>query len=192
MTIDGHMLDSDVDLSSLQLSVLPTAALSESVKIEIVDLCTRAFDEDFSELFPLVAGAVAPMHVLARLNGKLVSHAMWSERPLFLADGTTVVSAYLDAVATDPAYQDIGLGSVVINRLQHEIRGFAIGCLSTNRPNFYARLGWEIWTGAKAVRTAHGIEPTPDDIVMIYRTACSPEIDIGSLLLANARRSGNW
>jgi len=190
--MDGNVSEQNDKLAGLEISVMPTAALTEQEKLEIVDLCTRAFNEDFSELFPLVAGAVAPMHVLARLNGKLVSHAMWSERPLFLADGTTVISAYLDAVATDPAYQNIGLGSVVINRLQHEIRGFALGCLSTDRPNFYARLGWEIWTGPKGVRTAHGIEPTPDDIVMIYRTACSPEIDIGSLLLANARRSGNW
>ena len=189
---DGRAQLPDAGLRPDQLTVTPTAALSEPAKREIIDLCSRAFDEDFGELFDLVAFAVSPVHVQARIDGKLVGHAMWSERPLYLAGGTTVNAAYLDAVATDPAYQNRGIGSAVVKRLMVEVRGFALGCLSTNRPNFYARLGWELWTGPKAVQTEHGIQPTPDETVMVYRTPRSPAIDTSSLLVVKSRRGGSW
>jgi predicted N-acetyltransferase YhbS len=192
MLMDGRLPGSEPVLPEYHLTVVPTAELAESAKREIVDLCTRAFEEDFGDLFELVAFAVSPVHVQARIGGNLVGHAMWSERTIFLADGTTVAAAYLDAVAIDPAYQNRGLGSVVIKRLMAEVHGFALGCLSTNRPNFYARLGWELWTGPKAVSSENWIQPTPEETVMIHRTANSPAINPGSLLVVESRPGDSW
>ncbi|HEX3721222.1 MAG TPA: GNAT family N-acetyltransferase [Nitrolancea sp.] len=161
-------------------------------KSEIVELCNRAFIQDFGELFDLVANAVAPMHVQARIDGRLISHAMWSERTLHFADGTTLTAVYVDAVATDPAFQNRGFGSIVIRRLNAAIQGFALGCLATNRPSFYTRAGWERWTGSKGVKTESGVRLTPDETVMIFRTAHSPKLDTNCQLVIENRRGDPW
>lgn len=180
------------DQPNCRLTVSPTASLSEAEKTEIVDLCTQAFDQDFDELFDLVANAVAPMHVQARIDRRLISHAMWSERSLFLADDNTLTAAYVDAVATDPAFQNRGFGSIAMRRLIAEVQSFALGCLATNRPSFYTRLGWELWTGPKGVRTEHRVRRTPDETVLILRTANSPALDTNRLLVIEDRRGDPW
>ena len=183
----AEVCDTTSDHPNIRLTVSPTSSVSEREKYEIVDLCNRAFIQEFSELFSLVANAVAPMHVQARIDGRLIGHAMWSERSLFLADGTILTAAYVDAVATDPAFQNRGFGSIVMRRLIAEIQGFAVGCLATNRPSFYTRLGWERWTGPKGVKTEREVRLTPNETVMIFRTAHSPVLDTNCLLVVENR-----
>lgn len=175
--------------AALRLSVVATAQLSPSEREEIVDLCTRAFDENFSSLFHYVQSA---NHVLAHLDGRLVGHAVWARRRLQAEGGRLLRTAYVDAVATDPALWGQGVGSTVMRCLGEETRDYDIGGLSTDRPDFYRRVGWERWLGPTAARKGGAILPTPDDTVMILRTPRTPTLDLRTLLTVEWRDGSPW
>ncbi len=176
-------------MAALALSVVPTRDLSPAVRAEIVALCTRAFGQDFGNLFDFVTDS---MHVLAHRDGALVGHACWAIRRLEPAGVGPLETAYVDAVATEPAVQGQGIGSAVIGRLNAQIHAYPLGGLSTGRVTFYARLGWERWQGPTAVRAATGLIPTPDDTVMILRTPTTPPLDTTALLIADWRDGQPW
>ena len=172
-----------------ELSIAPTHDLTGPTRDAIVAMCTRAFDQDFGNLFDFVT---ASMHVLAYQGGTLIGHACWATRWLQPEGCAPLRTAYVDAVATDPAFQGRGVGSAVIARLIAEIQPFDLGGLSTQRVAFYARLGWERWHGPTAMRTPDGLVPTPDDTVMILRTPATPPLDTGALLVAEYRGGQAW
>ena len=176
-----------------QLSVKSTSALSAAERREVVDLCTRAFNQSFENLFDLIGEGSDTWHALARLEGTLVSHAVWSPRQLQPAGRAPLRVAYVDAVATDPALQGQGLGSLTMQRLAEEIAAYQLGGLSTDRPSFYERLGWERWLGPLAMRSPEGqIVPTPGETVLILRTPQTPPLDVHALLLAEWRPEHPW
>ena len=180
-------------VASLDLVVFPTRDLDEATRREIINLCNRAFETDeFNDVFDLIANSVNPMHILGRIEGVLVGHATWSTRRVWLANETCLTTAHLDGVATDPNRQGRGIGSVLIERVNTEIADFDIGTLSTERQSFYARLGWESWQGPTARRYATGDVPTPDEPVMVLRTPRTPELDLSSSLVIEARRGNSW
>ena len=82
-------------------------------------------------------------------------------------------TAYVDAVATDSAFQGRGIGSAVMRRLADEAeRECELNALSsTQAAGFYERLGWERWRGPTAARTPQGWAFTPEDTVLILQTA---------------------
>lgn len=176
----------------IEITVSPTRDLDEHTRTEIIDLCNAAFNQEgFNVLFQVVEGSTDPMHVLARLDGRLVGHGVWSTRRVWLEDGTELKTAYLDAVATLPSGQRRGIGSAVVRRITDEIRGYDIGCLSTERISFYQHIGWELWTGERAVKTATGeIEPMTGDILMISRTVHTPPLDTNTRLTIEWRPEG--
>lgn len=171
------------------LSVIPTGELTCSARDAIVALCTRAFDQDFANLFDFVSDS---LHVLAYRDGTLIGHACWAARRLEPAGHAPLRTAYVDAVATDPAFQGRGVGSAVMERLMAEIQPYDLGGLSTPRVAFYARLGWERWRGPTAMRTDDGLVATPDDTVMILRTPTTPPLDTTTLLIADYRPGQAW
>ncbi len=133
-----------------------------------------------------------PTHVIARRDGRLVGHAVWSARTVFMSDGSGLESAYVDAVATEPDLQRRGIGSAVIQRLNREIDDYEVGCLSTERVSFYEGNGWELWAGPKGVKLDDGIDMTPEQRVMIRRTRRTPMLDLSSLLVITPRRGEPW
>lgn len=170
-------------------SLLPTARLDRATRALIVALCNRAFAQDFASLFDFVTDSI---HVLAHREGTLIGHACWATRWIEPEGHAPLRTAYVDAVATEPEWQGRGVGSAVIRRLIAEIRGYDLGALSTPRVSFYARLGWERWHGSTAMRTGAGLVPTPDDTVMILRTATTPPLDTTTLLIADERAGQAW
>lgn len=174
---------------AIELSVIPTGRLAPETRDVIVAMCTRAFDQDFGNLFDFVTDS---LHVLAYAEGALIGHACWATRRLQPEGRTALHAAYVDAVATDPAYQGRGVGSAVIRRVIGEIRPYDLGGLSTRRVSFYARLGWERWRGPTAMRTDDGLVPTPDDTVMVLRTPTTPALDTATLLIADYRAGQAW
>jgi aminoglycoside 2'-N-acetyltransferase I len=93
-------------------------------------------------------------------------------------------TAYVDAVATLPAYQGRGIGSTVMRHLASAISEYEIACLETDRMPFYTQKGWEAWRGALATRKADAIVPTPDQKgIMILRLDRTPPLDLDSLLV---------
>ena len=177
----------------LRVVVLPTAALNAATRGAIVALCNRAFahdsSHDFTTLFDFVTDS---MHVLAREGEVLVGHACWKTRWLEPEGLPPLRTAYVDAVATEPARQGRGIGSAVMRRLAQEAEDCQLQALSTDEAaGFYEHLGWERWRGQTAGRTAEGLQTT-DDIVLIRRTPTTPPLDLTTRLIADERGGSPW
>src|SRR5688572_33330067 len=98
----------------LAIDVIESKTLPASTLQEIIDLCTEAYAEDFSHAFELLGPGV---HVVGRLDGRIVSHAMWVDRALQVGNRETLRTAYVEAVATRPAFQRRGFGTEILRRL---------------------------------------------------------------------------
>lgn len=157
------------------LQIIPTVALTAAQQAAIIELCTRAYQEDFT---PYLAALTDGVHVLAYNEDILVSHAMWVTRWLQVGIEPLRRTAYVEAVATEPAYQHRGYATLVLRRLADEIQTFDIGALSPSDQAFYARLGWEGWRGPLAVRSDRGLIATPDEQVMILRLPNTGPVDL--------------
>lgn len=132
------------------------------------------------------------VHVLVRFNGTLVSHACWVTRWLQPEGSPPLRTAYVEAVATEPAFQRRGFGTAAMRRVAKEIRAYPLGGLSTGSPGFYARLGWEPWRGPSAIRTPSGLFDTTGERIMILRTPLTPPLDVTTLLTAEWREGKLW
>jgi aminoglycoside 2'-N-acetyltransferase I len=160
-----------------------TEDLDADTRASIIHVCRTAHQEDdFSNLFTYIpSGGV---HVLAYRDQELVGHAVATTRWLQPEGLPLLRTAYIDAVATLPAYQGQGIGSALMRHLATVIADFEIGCLETERVSFYARVGWELWRGPLAGRRATELLPTPEQQgIMILRLARTPPLDLDSLLV---------
>jgi aminoglycoside 2'-N-acetyltransferase I len=163
--------------------------LSGQARSEIIQLCNRAYQQDFASLFQTFGDAV---HVLARRQGMLVSHALWVTRWLQAGNAPPLRTAYVEAVATEPAYQRRGFATAVMRAIAQAISDFDLGGLSPSDVGFYERLGWEIWRGPLSIRTAAGLIHTPTDRVMILRLPRTPPLDLHDPLSAEWREDELW
>ncbi len=168
-------------------SIMVTSARTEDLNAEtrasIIHVCRTAHQEDeFTHLFSYIPSG--GIHVLAYREQELVSHAVATMRWLQPEGLPLLRTAYIDAVATLPAYQGQGIGSTLMRHLATVLSDFEMACLQTERVSFYARLGWEVWRGPLAGRRATELLPTPDQQgVMILRLARTPPLDIDRLLV---------
>jgi aminoglycoside 2'-N-acetyltransferase I len=107
--------------------------------------------------------------------------------------GRVLRTAFVDAVSTLPAYEGQGCGSAVMRRLAAEIPDYEVGCLQTDIPGFYERLGWELWRGPLAGRGDDGLIPTPDQRgVMVLRLPSTPPLDLASSLTIEVQPDRIW
>jgi aminoglycoside 2'-N-acetyltransferase I len=169
--------------------------LDRAARAEIIELCESAYGESFVRWFDELPGSV---HVLARGDRReLVSHAAWVTRWL-QPDGHAVLrTAYVEAVATAPARQGRGLATAVLSHLADRLRGestWELAALSPSDAAFYARLGWELWTGPLGIRRGNAVESTsPDEQVMILRLPRTPaNLATTALLTAEWRAGELW
>lgn len=168
---------------SIELITARTEALSAKTRNDIIHVCRTAHQEDdFIHLFSYIpAGGI---HILAYREQALAGHAVATVRWLQPEGLPRLRTAYVDAVATLPAYQGIGIGSNVMRQLALAIREFDLGCLETDRASFYTRVGWEVWQGPLAGRRESELLPTPDQSgkIMILRLPHTPPLDLTRLL----------
>jgi aminoglycoside 2'-N-acetyltransferase I len=172
-----------VDPGSRRLiEVLRTAELDERARAEVIRVCLAAHGEpDFENLFSYLPPD--GLHVCGRLDGNLVSHAVVTTRWLQHDERPPMRTAYVDAVATDPAQQGRGHASAVMHAVAANVPDYDIACLeSSDAQGFYARLGWEPWRGPLAGRSESGLVPTPGEGVMILRLPRTPALDLDGLL----------
>ena len=168
-------------------AIMVTSARTEELNAEtrasIIHVCRTAHQEDdFTHLFSYIPSG--GIHVLAYREHEVVSHAVATTRWLQPEGLPLLRTAYIDAVATLPAYQGQGIGSTLMRHLATVLADFEMACLQTERVSFYARLGWEVWRGPLAGRRATELLPTPDQKgVMILRLARTPPLDIDRLLV---------
>lgn len=172
----------------LTFQVISADRLPLAQKAAIISLCSVAYEEDFNHLFENLPGSV---HVLANLNGKVVSHAAWVTRWLQPEGGRVLRTSYVEAVATAPSHQRRGFATAVLRKLQTHLSQYELGGLSPSDAAFYERLGWECWRGPLAIRTKEELLPTPEEEVMILRLPRTPPLNLDGLLTAEWR-VGDW
>ena len=172
-----------------RIEIIAQKDLNSPQRAEIVELCSRAYQEDFSSIVQLPYEH--PIHILAYVNGDLVSHALWFTRNLDY-NGIPLRSAYVEAVATQPECQGRGYASTLLRSLTNAIASYDIGALSPSDPAFYARLGWELWRGALFTDTEAGRVATPEYRVMILRLPRTPALDLTGTLSTLWREGDIW
>jgi hypothetical protein len=71
---------------------------------------------------------------------------------------------------------------------------YDLGCLKTNRPPFFERLGWQRWRGPRAGRKPDGtLTFTPDQPdIMILRLANTPPLDLDRMLTIEVQAGRIW
>lgn len=176
----------------LSITVVPAPMLPPAEAAEVLAFLSTAFGIDFA---PHLASFANPVHVLARLQGELVSHALWIPRILEHETAGPLHTAYVEAVATAPGHRGRGYATAVMQRIAEEIRSrpaFALAALSTGVPEFYARLGWRLWRGPRGVRRPGGVELTPDEPVMVLPLPHAPPVADGVLLTVDSRTPEPW
>lgn len=156
---------------------------------EIVDLCSRAYEEPFA---PYLESFKNPVHVLGKLGDVLVSHALWITRWLQIEGSLPMRTAYVEAVATEEAQRGKGYASTVMTCLADQIQDYAIAALSPAETTLYSRLGWEFWQGPLYIRKEGQWLLVPDEAAMILRTENSPELDTHAPISIEWREGEVW
>ena len=177
---------------SIIVTHVRTEDLNATTRASIIQVCITAHQEqDFKHLFSYIPSG--GRHVLAYREAELVSHAVVTTRWLQPEGQPVLKTAYVDAVATLPAYQGQGYGSAVMQHLAENIADYAIACLETERPAFYERLGWEVWRGALAGRSEQGVIPTPEQWgIMILRLTQTPALNLDAGLTIECQAGRIW
>ena len=174
----------------LQISQHRVDELSADARSELIQLCSAAYEADFSRIFDVLPDTT---HLFGRRDGVLVAHVAWVTRWLQPAGLPILQTAYIEAVATAPAHQGRGYASLLLREAAKRFHAYDLGALSPSEEGFYARLGWELWRGPLAIRTATGLIETPaDEQVMILRLPRTPSLDLSALLTAEWRRGALW
>ncbi len=174
-----------------ELTVTPSASLPTRDRDEILSLCRLAYREDLAALFRSVGPAT---HVRCRHEGRLVSHAMWVTRYLQAGVRPPLPTAYVEAVATHPAFERRGLATTVMRRLASEIPpAFELAALCPATPRLYERLGWRFWRGPLGIRLVSGRrEATPGERVMVLPLPGRPALDLDAPVSAEWREGELW
>ncbi len=175
------------------VEVFATEELPADRRAAVIDVCIAAHrNEEFRRMFShfIPSGG---RHFLGYVGDDLVSHAVVTARGVQPGAGPVLRTAFVDAVSTRPAFEGQGCGSAVMRRLAAEIPDYEIGCLQTDIPGFYERLGWELWRGPLAGRGAEGPVPTPDQRgVMVLRLPATPPLDLEAPLTIEIQPDRIW
>ena len=177
----------------LQLRSFRTEEVEGALRNAIINVCIAAHQEpDFKNLFSYVPSG--GLHFLAFHEGQLASHALVTTRWLQPEGGVLLRTAYVDAVATSPAYQGQGYGSALMRHLASTVDPeYQIACLETDREGFYERLGWQTWRGPLAGRSEQGLVPTPEQTgIMVLRLSRTPALDLHSTLTIECQPGRIW
>jgi aminoglycoside 2'-N-acetyltransferase I len=171
------------------LTVLPDTDTPAEVRAEIVALCSAAFDTDYAAF---IASFGRVTYVIAQVDSHIVSVAMWCDRWLQPEGLPLLRTAYVEGVATDPAYRGRGIASAVMRRIAQEIRDYDLGALGPSDVGWYARLGWEMWRGPMFMRTEGGLVATSECEVMILRLPNTPLLDLDAAISCEWRELEVW
>ena len=165
-------------------------------KREIHLLCEEAYGEDLSRLFAVYH---PDFHVLARLDDKLISHAMVVTRWLQAGTRPLMRTGYVEMMATAPDWKGKGAGRALMGFLTQAIsrEGYELAALCPAETRLYEHLGWEYWRGQLFVREPRPsaakpdrLVATPEERIMIMRLPASPELDLDLDLSVEWRPGG--
>ncbi len=174
-----------------QLLTVFSYAMTPAQIEDVITLCSDVFNLNYRYYMDLCADRV---HVLVYADGRLVGHALWLDRRMRVGGGPWQRAAYIEGVATHPDYRGRGVGSAVMRRIAQGIVGYDFGALSPAVPEWYERLGWVRWQGPLLIEKDDVVEETtdPDELVMIYRTPRTGELDLTTTLTGEWRPFEQW
>lgn len=172
-----------------EITVIPGDQLPKAENQAILELCSRAFEEDYA---PYLETMADPIHILAKLDGKLVSHALWITRWLQIGEDLLLRTAYVEGVATEVESRGRGYATTLMERLAAEIQDYDIGGLSPAETSLYSRLRWEYWQGPLYGRRGDELIPFPEDGAMILRLPKTPKIDLCAPASIEWRQGEVW
>src|SRR3954447_16036728 len=172
--------------------MLTTEELTPALRNAVIEVCVAAHrEEDFRNLFTYIPSG--GRHFLASRGDELVSHAVATTRWVQPEGRPELRTAFVDAVSTLPVYEGLGYGSAAMDALIKDVDDFDVACLQTDIPEFYARLGWEVWRGPLAGRDETGIVPTPEQRgVMVHRLSRTPPLDLDAQLSIERQPNRIW
>jgi aminoglycoside 2'-N-acetyltransferase I len=163
------------------IRVRRTRQLDAATRATIVELCTEAYRTDFSRLFFYLP--TDGLHFLVYRDDQIVSHAAVTTRWVQPEILPLLRGAYVEAVATLPAYQRRGYGSAMLRELASNITDYDIAYLETDQVAFFQQLGWERWRGPCATRSGDQLIPMPATRnILILRLPRTPPLDLDRLL----------
>ena len=116
---------------TLRVEVLHADQLTPEQLEEIHALCDRAYQADLDPLFQTFTDTT---HVLGWWGSAIVSHAMWVTRWLQPGSPAPLRTAYVEMVATEPAFQGRGFATAVMRRLAGAIQDFPLGACVRQNP----------------------------------------------------------
>lgn len=165
--------------------------MTAATRDEVHALCHAAYEEEIEQYFVDVGPG---LHLLGRVDGVLVSHAMIVERRVQVDGLSMLRTGYVELVATHPTVQGRGYGTQIMRALVPALHPFDLAALSPSMPEFYARLGWEPWRGALSVRMDGGLVPAAaDEEIMILRLPRTPRaLDVTAPLSIEWRAGEIW
>jgi aminoglycoside 2'-N-acetyltransferase I len=148
-------------LAAVDLVVVASEEIDAGTRAALRELWDRAFGDRFDD--DDADHAYGGVHVLMRDDDRVVGHASAVPRRLRFGDGPWRTVGYVEAVATEPRRQGVGIGRMMMQRLHMEMAGrWPVALLSTGQATrFYEALGWERWRGLSYTLTAEGV--VPDD-----------------------------
>jgi aminoglycoside 2'-N-acetyltransferase I len=173
--------------------VAATEDLTAEQKSAVVAVCIAAHDNvEFEKLFSVYIPS-GGRHFVAYHQSQIVSHAVVTTRWLQANGNGPLKTAFVDAVSTLPAAQGHGHASAVMRALASGIDDYDVGCLQTDIPEFYERLGWELWRGPLSGRNGGDLVATPDQTgVMVLRLPQTPALDLDGALSIEQQPSRIW
>ncbi len=190
-----HPRGMDLPIEDVRIRRARSADLTP-VEIEAIrDILWAAFppgDEGFTE--DDWNHSIGGTHFVADVDGRIAAHASVVERDLHVA-GRRLRTGYVEAVATDPALQGRGLGTLVMSHVAAWIRErFELGALGTGSHHFYERLGWRTWRGPSSVRLPVGEQATPEDdgYILVLETPTSASLDVTVPISCEWRPGDVW
>ena len=188
--------DPGVEPHRPRLRRLATDDLTEPEVAAIRTMLVTTFGSDEASAFGAYDWdhALGGVHFVLDIDGEIVTHASVVERELQVG-GRPLRTGYVEAVGTDPERQGRGFGSLVVADVTSYINEtFELGALGTGRHHFYERLGWRSWTGPSFVRTAAGMQRTPDDdgYILVLATPASPVLDRAAPISCEWRPGDVW
>lgn len=178
--------------SDPRVDVIETDDLTGAQRAAIIEVCVAAHrSENFRDLFSYTTDGAR--HFLGWRGDELVSHAMVTTRWLEPSGCGVLRTGFVDAVSTLPAAQGLGYASAVMRELAGSIDDYEVGCLQTDIPSFYERLGWQLWQGELSGRGDEGLIPTPGQRgVMVLALAHTPRLDVTVDLSIEVQRERIW
>jgi GNAT superfamily N-acetyltransferase len=177
--------------SRFDIRLRRTRQLDAAMRAAIVELCTAAYQTDFSRFFFYLP--TDGLHFIAYLDDQIVSHALVTTRWVQPERLPVLRAAYVEAVATLPVYQRRGYGSAVLRELTAHLIEYDIAYLTAERTAFFERQGWERWRGPRVSRSSGELAPKPSQqIIMILRLANTPPLDLDRLLTIEVQATKPW